>query len=602
MPSRLLEIALHVGSFLNKRTIHNCVLVSHQWHQSFLPSLWNNVSLNGIYRSMYPPPETVALHRRLIRYLAYGEMPAAERLPRYQVTFPEVVALRLHYLPWSPWSNEERSVWNERDPTEDFLKRHRPFLRSLTLDSHFDELKDETAGDLDHSIWRMIVAANTNYNDSRDGDGDGDDHEHFKRRRYNSVQSLRSLSLHRVTFHWREMDACPGLWDLLKNLETLKIQIWSYARIPVEAFSQNISPSPPLLVHHPIQSRMVGAKIQHLTLQHCQGGDCTSWGEITLIQQCQELRSLSWLNPNCLHASLLASGVLCNRWPFLDSIDLAISGVQDSELAIMIEGLASPLRQLSVQSWGFSHHACGALLNSGNGRHRATLETLKIPGAKLIPSHNIQKILCSFPRLTTLHAVSLTDLDIWQDSRPWVCLQMRDFRVSLSFTLATPVPEESLFSQALKYRRTRQPIPGTPLPPRSTTTTVMTNFSEEEQEEDTTKYVFLDRLAELTCLETLLIGNREKQRRYYIGPPPTVTRLCQTLELAHGLERLKPLRWLQRLDMIYTYMDLSLDELVWMREHWPELNEVGAYYLNPSNDTTRYLWSWLKTCGIRAIR
>ena len=242
------------------------------------------------------------------------------------------------------------------------------------------------------------------------------------------------------------------------------------------------------------------------------------------------------------------------------------------------------------------------MLNSGNGRHRATLETLKIPGAKLIPSHNIQKILCSFPRLTTLHAVSLTDLVIWQDSRPWVCLQMRDFRVSLSFTLATPVPEESLFSQALKYRRTCQPIPGTPLPPRSTTTTVMTNFSEEEQEEDTTKYVFLDRLAELTCLETLLIGNREKQRRYYIGPPPTVTRLCQTLELAHGLERLKPLRWLQRLDMIYTYMDLSLDELVWMREHWPELNEVGAYYLNPSNDTTRYLWSWLKTCGIRAIR
>lgn len=36
---------------------------------------------------------------------------------------------------------------------------------------------------------------------------------------------------------------------------------------------------------------------------------------------------------------------------------------------------------------------------------------------------------------------------------------MRDFQVLLYFTLATRVLEESSFSQALKFRRTCQPIP-----------------------------------------------------------------------------------------------------------------------------------------------
>ena len=32
------------------------------------------------------------------------------------------------------------------------------------------------------------------------------------------IQSPRSLTLNRVTFHWREMEACEGIWDVLNQL------------------------------------------------------------------------------------------------------------------------------------------------------------------------------------------------------------------------------------------------------------------------------------------------------------------------------------------------------------------------------------------------
>ncbi|KAG0012962.1 hypothetical protein BGZ82_002338, partial [Podila clonocystis] len=330
------EIAIQIRSFLTRKHLHACILVSRRWHEAFVPFLWEKTQLKEYY--VFPKPGDVLLHKNLVRYLSYTAFSAVNAVAYHQVTFPNLVSFRTHFLPWTQWSKDERTLWKKQNPIEGFLERHSPNLQSLTLDSHFDELKDETDEDLEHSIWRVILATRQSIDTSSSVSNDG----HDCPRGFSFP--LRSLTLNRVTFHWRELDACNGIWELLKNLDSLTIQIWSHSKIQRSATAPT---------HHPFD-QMAGSKIQYLTLQYCDGGDSTSWSEFELIRQCQQLRSLFWYNLKCEHDSLLVSGIQAGRWPYLESLHLTLPALTDAQLASMIESMARPLRELTVRGIGFA--------------------------------------------------------------------------------------------------------------------------------------------------------------------------------------------------------------------------------------------------------
>ncbi|GJJ71484.1 hypothetical protein EMPS_03834 [Entomortierella parvispora] len=591
------EITELIVAHLTRKHFYVCIQVSRRWHDAFVPFIWNFALLKKLYFSNYPPPEGLQRYAHLIGQLSYRDIPTSE-VPRYfQINFPNLDSFHAHYLPWSQWTKDERKYWGEKNPLHGFLERLPPRPLSLTLDSHFDELKDETDGELEHSIWKTIRAScKTIQTDSNMSIGYGPPS--------GLTQSLRSLTLHRVTFHWREMDACDGIWDVLKGLDRLSIRIWSHSRLKsatptgkamtVMTKTGDMATATQTLndLQHPFE-KMAGAKIQHLTIQYCEHGDPTLHSEFELVRQCRDLRSLAWVNPSgdndrASRATAFTREVQAGRWPYLESLRLSISYLNDRELGEMISSMIRPIRELTIHGSAFHILASEALLKSGKGRHVNSLEVLVIPEAKRVHGGFFQEILCSAPKLVTLHGWKLTDLDIWRNPKPWVCHKLKDFQMSLCFELSEPVAVGTLFSKAKDARQTLHPVASTPPRPLEMVT-----------DEDTTA-VFLDRLAKCKELETLLLGQREHLPQTNWRGQRELTRLSyQTLELDHGLDRLKTLRHLQRLDMRLTYMAMTELEAIWMMEQWPSLKELRASQLSPDIDLARMLWSGFRERGIQ---
>jgi len=158
---------------------------------------------------------------------------------------------------------------------------------------------------------------------------------------------------------------------------------------------------------HPFE-KMAGAKIQHLKLTFCEHGDPTLRSEFELVRQCRDLRSLVWINPACEldnvdQAPTFTLEVQTGRWPFLESLNLSIPYLQDKELETIIRSTVRPLREMTVQGSSFGMLAGEALLESDGGRHVKRLEILKIPQARHADGDFLQKVLCSSPKLFTLH-------------------------------------------------------------------------------------------------------------------------------------------------------------------------------------------------------
>jgi len=396
------------------------------------------------------------------------------------------------------------------------LKRHRHSLQELTLG--FDELG--TVDPKEHptltpSQTQLIgTLALATIDDDRDKDHNRDEKEEEEGEQHGggraiglSRQLLKGLTLKDVRINMEEMDVRQGLWGLLRDLHSFSIENWICTPIDISSFpslgtwvnpSVPTEPSPP---SSPLPSttttagfsNMEGTKLRHLCLK---GGNITTClHEVGLIHQCQALQSLTWHNGQLKISphSILSRFKVEGQWPLLNSLDLSIPGLDGQGLETIIESLNRPLQKLALNCHVSSIvQACEALLDSGERRHRKSLEILHLPYAKDVAGPLIHRILCAFAHLKSFHIVGgIRNTDFTKDEedgpdaallQPWACQGLEDFRMNL-FPNLTP-----------RLMRFYEHLSG--------------NGDEHWNEPAEQFRSMLDRLEALPKLETLMMGHR----------------------------------------------------------------------------------------------
>lgn len=512
-PFDILEIAEMVAMLLTPHSLAQCALVSRDWHQTFSPLLWSDCRLPQDLVSLEP-----ALSEAWIRYA------------------PVIRQLSTH---------------------KDFLSRNKnqeielPFLHTLCIDNH------DLLGFF--YSWDLVLT--------------------FIRRHLDQLRSLtlKQLSLHRIfetnppltRHHAIGMVGGGGkrltrlsligskidmaqwtdpIWESIKRLNSLSIENCTFESMDEVA---------------DLHKRLEGNRIQHLVL-HSNKVPTVPHTERLWIEACPELRSLRWRNMSPRPTSsmdeepttmLFAKGLALGQWRFLNSLDLGLRRVQDHYIAEILASLQCGLQFLNLNRTGFGPFATTALLDRvtrpgwrqvSTGEpslHRKTLEWLSVRDTSQVYSSTVQDFLCNLKNLKVFHASSdLTDREVMKDPRPWVCLDLVTLQLGFS----------------LKARRDG---PLSPLDKNS----IRSPFST----------VFLDRLATLTRLETLVVGAREKGSRgeQYID---NVRHRSQSFRLQDGLHRLKTLTQLREIQLGYSGQRLSVDEARWMVRHWPRLERIDV--------------------------
>ncbi|GJJ71478.1 hypothetical protein EMPS_03828 [Entomortierella parvispora] len=461
-PLDIPEIALQVGLYFDSSSLLPCILVSRSWYQAFLPTLWKTISLPPTGQHRRPGPNVpmpwlsvLQRHGHLIHELSTIKLFPEETIRVLQVLeLPNLqsVVLRINSQP-------EVGAHHQLKP---FIRQHQGSLRNLTLiqdnlygefghqDPRFRRVQLEPrlrTPNPEYSVWKLVWEGLGGNPSSINGEHTIQSDE----RGDLSGQRLRSLTVGGALVYWQEeFDACPGLWEFLKNLDSLTL--WGLhlgtpdpvdeAVIPdvadtLSSTEPSLTSSASSLVSEPSLpfARMAGSRVRDLSL--CEGDAGAVDIEVALIQQCTELRSLTWCNDSGQDTFQESFCLLLDRLAFLNSLDLGIPGMTESDCMLMLRSVRQPLRKLVLrESTRLSTRATCALLEEDDERHAATLEILHLPKSNEMTGLCTQMILSSCPKLQSFHVINgVQNRDITMDPREWACKDLRELELHLDSKL-----------------------------------------------------------------------------------------------------------------------------------------------------------------------
>ncbi|GJJ71491.1 hypothetical protein EMPS_03841 [Entomortierella parvispora] len=347
---------------------------------------------------------------------------------------------------------------------------------------------------------------------------------------------LSRLLLARVRLDLDEMDEASR--QILMRLDTLRLKAVYFSPYP---FS---STGPSWMRPPQVYRRLTGCKVKTLEVNNCS----SVLNVYQLMQDCQELRSLTWHSNGYPQSSELPSLMIrdlqAGLWPFLESLDLNNDYFTDVELAHLFE-VVGPLKDLTLDFSAFGDLSSVALLEAGSGKHSKRMETLSLSRCSALDGVMVQRFLCEMPHLKVLRANFLTQQNIEQDPRPWVCSQLEELRIAF----------------LLEGVSIRSVIP-------------LTN-------------IILDRLSglsQLRILEFLKTSNKE-----------SMSEDCRymALRLDYGLDRLKILSGMEELCLEQnTEQDFRVKEAQWIMDHWPRLKMIhlssGSLHYNTKLDVMQF--------------
>ncbi|KAG0323864.1 hypothetical protein BG000_002441 [Podila horticola] len=210
-------------------------------------------------------------------------------------------------------------------------------------------------------------------------------------------------------------------------------------------------------------------------------------------------------------------------------------------------------------------------------KHSATLENLRIDQCPTFPSEEIQRLLCSAPKLKRFDMIPwFTDSRDWgsylflassifNSTENWVCLELESFKCMIG------VPRPDI------YERTN----GRPFSSRDNDGLDFT-FQYTMQKSRAIQKVVLEQLGRLTKLRELTLGLDNSRYEDYRFEPDTEGRYhdpdlpqmglqyaCLTMTLEDGLSQLKDLKSLRRLHLEKMNHSQGVKEREWMKENWP---------------------------------
>ncbi|KAF8978760.1 hypothetical protein BGZ46_006160 [Entomortierella lignicola] len=178
-----------------------------------------------------------------------------------------------------------------------------------------------------------------------------------------------------------------------------------------------------------------------------------------------------------------------------------------------------------------------------------TIQELDFSKCENVSSAMVRDLLANCPNLTSFSANKI-ELEDAVHGKPWVCERLR--KLALYFDFGDPSNSCHVWNSRTWVHKER-------------------NIPKEDL------HIVYSRLARLTQLETLDLQRhfhpklliqkfRPPATMYY---PPTLR-----LQLSEGLELLSTLKRLRKIFIQDMWRNIKLEEALWIRENWPELEAI----------------------------
>lgn len=252
-------------------------------------------------------------------------------------------------------------------------------------------------------------------------------------------------------------------------------------------------------------------------------------GQLAWIMLCPNLAALEWRSSSSPFPSRqLAEAIRQNTWPNLKSFQLTGTNFSDDKSALIVQHLP-PLHVFRLANTSLSDLSFDRLQE----RHFATLRILDLIGCVMFTGEIVLSVLSGCPLLEDLSAPYFTASDLRQSEptrRSWVCLGLRRLKVYIARDREYPDADQLVFEQ----------------------------------------------LSKLVQLEKLELGEDPLYELDYYVIQDLRSRGALQLRLDSGLDRLAGLKSLCAVEFHGTVQTMGIQEMQWMLENWPELQEVSG--------------------------
>ncbi|KAG0046628.1 hypothetical protein BGZ83_008216 [Gryganskiella cystojenkinii] len=563
-PLDLPEFASELALYLTNKSLFACTLVSRSLHNNFLPFLWRHIRLSSSdtdTHDLTAPREpsgrqtlrSLSPNTHWIESLHVNNLVGQGDNRVLQLDMPCLQHLSVVFSEYDSFRDKAKG----RQLVTDLVRRQGHTLSSLTLVNLYPKPGPwyTDIAKVFTSVWDILEGSCCSRIQGQSNE-----------------QSLKTLTLRNIGIQLDHLD--PKFYQLLISLETLNLDcitfVSSSTQRPFNAY-ELVNQHSPDWKQSPHRHSLQGARIQRLSI----GSMKLLTLEYKFLLDCQQIRSLKWVDTYLSLRPPFAQHLRQGLWPFLESLEISMNGLRDKDMAEIIETVG-PLRVLNMDNTAFGNLSAKALLESGNGKHCGKLETLSLDRCGHLRGWAVQRFLCELPKLRKIRARGLSDEDVEKDPRPWVCKVLREFQMGLLL------------------RRNRQ----------SSSSSSSSSLVQEESEKSSST-VFWDRLSDLTKLTTLglINANSVQQEAYpdWMDHEDIQSFTLQKCSLKHGLDRLK-LKSLQNLRFdAETFQEMTIKDAQWMVEHWERLRVVDVGRANVDKEVRAQLQAFFKEHGIQSI-
>ncbi|KAG0052063.1 hypothetical protein BGZ83_003047 [Gryganskiella cystojenkinii] len=547
-PLDLPEIRLNLSNFLSRSDLAICSRVSRSWQQSFEPQVWRDLSIIPTGYSKRLSLQTLNKHGASIQKLdCLGQTKSYLQ----NLNCPSLKNLKL------PWLDREQLS---------FVCRHDTTLTDLSLSFAAEDYGKDA---LVHEFWTAVAGSPTSS--------------------FSSFPLLERLSLSGAHVTSEDWSACWSLWRRLTALclDTFEFRLHT-ARAILDQTPMGLPQLQELMhtIHNSILhsdsflEQLENSRIKELELRCVDGVPPTSspsqgtilWmdklkDQLALLTNFPDLETLIWFpsfhdNNNTASSNQgmvgrLVADATQHACPKIVHLTIGFDdpSVGEDEILPFLETktIGTPsITKLTFEGDWFGDRSWQLLQQPSHHHHLSSLCVLRLQD---IPSKMTQAMLCSLPNLQDFAAPWLIDVDLLDDPRPWVCVKLVRWAVCIDLTRTGRALQRLVF----------------------------------------------ERLGSLRSLRSLDLSQPSDSEWRYRS-----MRNTQSISLklgarggddAGGLELLKDLSQLEGLYFLDVPQELSQREILWMVEHWPNLQHVFGEF-HPDDLVSETLRMLLEEKGV----
>ncbi|KAG0044644.1 hypothetical protein BGZ83_010114, partial [Gryganskiella cystojenkinii] len=409
-PVTITEILLHIGSFLNTRSLRHALCVSKDWYTTMYPLLWQRIYLwqdrDEFDPDIGPSFSNLRQHASLVNSLkvhshmfdeSCGPDPSDGDKPLF---FPNLAVLEIdtHY---------NRSI---KDPAIFlFLERQQATIKNLTLSTfHTVELTPILAHEL--PLLTHLSINNWDFHGLPSVFMD----------QYNTLWSrLLSLALYEFTLFSTEYQWGMHLdmaTKLLERAPPTRLQELIMVKEYYPANREQIQLQLLVILNSPDLVRLEWAT-------RCEDRELEAYEDVEVVED----------GPMAQVARAIKSGRFHQgRQQQLKSLGRGRSNFRIQDLDTILNSFQSSLKELSLNSTNFDKDSWQLIKDRYPG-YLSTITVLDVDDCSLLKGSHVHDIMCSFNGLEVFKADYVITSNLERDGRSWVCLGLKE--LSLGFVL-----------------------------------------------------------------------------------------------------------------------------------------------------------------------